>query len=797
MSKPVWHGIGGYRLFLSGDFTEKLLADELPLVFEWLDSQTDWGERHWELETVEQRLLEMAWSHLDNEEVLECFASYVVRHLSGSSSIFGKHVAPRVTAAYVSDEVRRRLALGTIVPMLGGPSGREFADIDLLRYTGLVQPTDLPWYLEQIRYSASNATTQELWVRVAFQGYDPGNVEHTQLIWALKEDGLGGLLLAGAFDAVPLDSQEADHQRLIWRVFYSGKDPDATEIRQGFPAKSEIVKLLNQIQEGKTDAWWRLDYWLQVDDSGLHRGGAEEWETDIRTFPGWDSSTPEIQESIVSGANAYLRSNRPDSEWYGTLDCQRPDLAGFRAFVLLHEEAPELFQDLPSTVWREWGSVFLAFPPKTSSDEIPYQTLLLTQAVAHGFEMIDTLRLIAEQKSDTSSYIFSSALRAACAVSDESQRTVLAEEFINVKWRTTVVEETVRVLVEIHNHPGAAQLSVDVAKVFAANKETHAIGAQIAGHILLNRAAEHWDDLWPVIVKSKELRFGVFHFISWRDRRNSELSVMLNEHQLGDLFKTLARDFPPKDDPDHQGYGEIGFRVSVSWWRDSVLNHLAQRGTWAAVDELTKLAGELPEVDWIVIRVAQARELARSKTWSPPTPADLMHIVRSPEKRIVENASQLQEVVLESLRRLQRDLQAETPDAAYYWNHPNRNNATPKDEKEISNYIKRHLDRDLLHSGIVINREVENRRGNITDIYVQATQKDGRLKGDTITIVGEVKGCWNEDLYADQEDQLLNRYLIENGHSHGIYIVAFFDGNRWKSTDRSSRHKAKKHTLED
>jgi hypothetical protein len=171
----------------------------------------------------------------------------------------------------------------------------------------------------------------------------------------------------------------------------------------------------------------------------------------------------------------------------------------------------------------------------------------------------------------------------------------------------------------------------------------------------------------------------------------------------------------------------------------------------------------------------------------------LAGIAQNGERRIVSSGLQLQDVILEALVRLQRELRGESPAAMDLWNAQTANSpATPKDEEQISWYVKRFLDRDLTRSGIIVNREVENRPLSINDLYVQCVDPETM---DQLTVIIEVKGCWHRDLYSSMKDQLYTQYMEQQGVSHGIYLVAYFDGDRWEGTDRASRHRARQHSV--
>jgi hypothetical protein len=159
--------------------------------------------------------------------------------------------------------------------------------------------------------------------------------------------------------------------------------------------------------------------------------------------------------------------------------------------------------------------------------------------------------------------------------------------------------------------------------------------------------------------------------------------------------------------------------------------------------------------------------------------------VQSADRRLIQNADQLLEAVIESVRRLESKLQsAEPPAAIDLWDKVGDGRFRPKDEERLSDYLKRHLDADLGERGIIFNREVTNRRGKETDIRVQALLKDcndGVL--DVLQIVIEAKGCWNPEIWKSMETQLANRYLQNADTNHGLYVVGWYVCPKWDPDD--------------
>ena len=98
--------------------------------------------------------------------------------------------------------------------------------------------------------------------------------------------------------------------------------------------------------------------------------------------------------------------------------------------------------------------------------------------------------------------------------------------------------------------------------------------------------------------------------------------------------------------------------------------------------------------------------------------------------------------------------------------------------------MKLHFDDDLKGKGIIVNREVEIRRGEKTDIHVDAILSGERTGVvDVVTVIIEVKGCWNPNLKTAMETQLVDRYLKDNECDYGIFLVGWYLCEKWDEDD--------------
>jgi hypothetical protein len=92
-----------------------------------------------------------------------------------------------------------------------------------------------------------------------------------------------------------------------------------------------------------------------------------------------------------------------------------------------------------------------------------------------------------------------------------------------------------------------------------------------------------------------------------------------------------------------------------------------------------------------------------------------------------------------------------------------------------------------------VNREVQPRRGQETDIYINAVAPNsGSQNINILTVVAEVKGCWNPETLHALKTQLADRYMKNNNFSCGLYIVGWYMCEKWTDTDYRKKVVCKK-----
>ena len=207
-----------------------------------------------------------------------------------------------------------------------------------------------------------------------------------------------------------------------------------------------------------------------------------------------------------------------------------------------------------------------------------------------------------------------------------------------------------------------------------------------------------------------------------------------------------------------------------------------KRGTRSACEGIRVIFSTLPHLDWLRWVLNDAEDLARQQSWEPVEPDALLELIRVSDARVVLDDDHLLELAVESLRRYEKRLRTETPAVEDLW-YPSNDSWKPRDEEAFSNHVKRYLEDELAGHKIVVNREVQVRKGQATDIHIDAIRMEGDRPAGLLKVIVESKGCWNNGLKSEMKTQLSDRYLSGSDCTRGIYLVAWFLCDEWDHED--------------
>jgi predicted NACHT family NTPase len=785
--------LGSYKSFLWGPLLDFLPVSGLPVALRWVKGQPVRNDPEYPFLDVVKNLLRRAWDHLDDPEILKPFADAVGRRLA---EYFGIPGLGRGREGAISDAQRHRLCEAMAPSWL--ELGKDPAAL-IFNQTPLLLPRDLPWVIERVRAAVSPERVA-FWVAVAQALFGPEHPGHVDaLLEAIPNCPPLEPAFAPFFAPVEIHSPQAEAMQADYRRF-QGWQERRRELGRPLepPPQERVAILLNSAEAGDIDAWVRLNLELTLEPTSTHYG--DELESDLTNLPGWNAADSIIRQRILDAAwNYLLRAQLSSADWLETDTRPRRDLAGYRALRLLEREQPDKIASLAPDRWRVWAPIIVAYPTILGGPgEEPHQVMVERAYRQAPEEVIGALLPLIDAQNKGDGCLMIHRKLALCW--DARLATALTEKAQDPSLRPEIMGGLLEALLE----GGSSE-----AETFA----TSLVSPPIPGEGIMRRKAvigatmllvhtedAGWEVVWPLFQADAD--FGREVITAVADRHDQAHGALMTHHLseelIGNLYAWLIRHFPPSEDPAHEGAHWVGPRESVTYFRDAVLQQLRNRGTQAACRTLERLAESLPEFSWLRWTAVEARGHTLRRTWIPPRPEVLQKMARDRDLRLVESADQLLGVVIESLRRLEQELQGETPGAPDLWSEVRKGVYRPKEENELSDYIARFLRRDIQGRGIVANREVEIRRGKgdalgeRTDIKIDAVAPGRRaVEYDHVTVIVEVKGCWNRRLKKDMKDQLRNRYLVENPCRHGLYLVGWCSCPKWDPADERKKRTPK------
>lgn len=835
---------GAYSLFLYRAPMEHLQACDLSTALSWVENHGVRPDPPYDLREIIGAILRFSWDRLDDPGIVTPFARITMLRLRHYNEVLGERGEEEARELLMSDVGRRRRLLAAVVPMI--PNLRQ--DLWSLHQHGLAQSSDLPWVLTRLQTERSTSRMRR-WVQLAIHLLNPHDRAGLYSLWSMLNDDLilreiGASLISQfpllqlefgpLFDPVLISSPQTQRAKEAFErreAIQRRYQEEADRQLQLDPTLVRVKRDLERFENGDLDAWWHLNWQMARGADGYL---SNDYEPDLTIFPAWQEADAETRGRIIRAGNRYIREQMPAPEkWIASgtgtnFTIFLPDNAGHRAFELLYREAPECLKTLAPEIWHRWAPVITAYRHRFAGGDHAVQRALIASAYAHAPEEIASTLMRLIDRANDANLSFDDSIQSISDCWDENWAAALLNKARDPQLTAQGVSTLLNFLLDREVDRACAFAIELVGNRSSANKKDREVAVVAAMALVLHTRDAGWATIWTAIQADSDFGNEVLSRIAGMMAREEILFTKLSETQLAELYLWLARRYPHDEDPNPMGFHEVTPREDIGHWRDMLLSHLQHRGTPDAVEAVGGIANELPHLTWLQRTLYGTREMTRWATWKWPTPEVVLQLLKNRNHRLIHNADQLLELVVESLHRLDHRLQQEEsravadlwnaiPKASIrgiaagvlanlrrkigqgtpaltingYWSEFGKQVnvlCSPKEENLLSDYVKRHLDDDLQGRGIVINREVQNRRREITDIRIDAVQYGPQRQVlDIVTVIIEVKGCWHAQLGNAMRSQLVNNYLQPVGIRHGIYLVGWFNDDQWDSNDPRKR----------
>lgn len=780
--------VGSYDCFLY-ELPEKLSTclkpEDLKYALVWISSvhNVDWHfKSHWE--KMRDWIIQESWENLLNlPELVEPFAKAVFAFIQRCDHAVSRDKEQEFNKRLLQDVEKRRLVTNAILPLFADQNKNVHL---LFTLFPLITEKDLKWMLEQ--YDSSSVEIAGLWselIGFLHQSAFPWNF--TWLLSLRRSHLLVAILVSYLLKPLSVFYHAVLRiKAFYWRRKYLlRKDDKQPPLKP--PPKERVLILLDKFEKGDPNAWWRLNLEMTLEPSSRYYG--DEFQPDLTQLPVWGEFGIDIHSRLINAARQYLlHPPKLDKSWIGTNTYNRPFMAAYRALVLLLDKDPQFVRQLSENVWKTWAPIFVAYSLNSGVDKEPH-TLLIKQAYQNAPEaIIETLMAIIDEENSRHDHIFITRRIEHCL--DEDLAKALFDKAKSGTLKPNCKGELLDLLFK-HNYKPATEYAKSQITPPLPKQEPDCENVLVTAESLFaNQPAVGWEVIKPVIEDNADFGKKVFER-SARLYRHDKIGLFtqhLNEIQVADIYLWLTRQYPYEEDPQIQGAHAIGPREHIADFRNGLLEHLKLKGTPESYRQFQRIASELPQLNWMKWVIIEAGKNTRAKTWKPLTAEQIIKLAQDNKRTYVESGQQLLDVICDSLERLEKKLHGEMPAAYDLWD--NRGNSRkpqyyPKDEPHLSDYIARHLANDLgQQRGIIVNREVQIRRGQRTDIHVDAINigTNGKVV-DIIKAIIEVKGCWNPELETGMKSQLVDRYLRDNQCPNGLYLIGWFNCDKWSDTD--------------
>lgn len=794
------HFFGAYAHFLR-TLPETLKARDLMPALQWATLLVAAGDRREDhhLRSLADEIMFKAWPIFDTEGLTEAFVDHIAARLRDHRPLFlglDRKAQKAFLLSLREDAHRRRTFLRALCSRQLGP-----IEVFLFKGAEFVQSADLEWLLSTAPGGAEeeSGVDVEALFNMIDAVFDDEKTDHVEALHAAMQRSPSVHTRYGTrFDAVPLDSPMRDD--------WLARQAQRRALEDGLPPPIEndpagrIRLLLAEAEAGRWEAWWQMTCFLAVTPKS--RGFGDETDYLIIDTPGWNEADPGVRDRIVAGAMPYLTSadTRVD-EWLGQwpMPILRQAVAGVRAFLVLKELSPEGYTRIEDAIWRKWAPVIVGLPRGNDAKGGPELDVVLPKALDRApEEFVAAVRTIIRLEREEVRKPGNERSRSFFAIlnhlpgcwSNDRLRDAISSE---LRDPDNTPAEYAALLDALLEAGVDSALDHSLALLAGADATTREWDVAVVDVLLRRAPARAWPTIRALMEADDELARMLVGRVASHFDFGTPFYRHFDEHDVAALYRLVARLYPPSGKDEERRNGFMSAWDSIAYLRDGLPRHLSTMGTETAVRLLNELIAEHPQLTQLAYDLTLAERAMRLKTWSSPTPREVLAFADDPSLKLVNSAADLGVILVEALAKYADALHGAQTPVRDLWDRQGGTKKEvyrPIDENGFTDVIARFLRTELGTKGVFANREVEIGRvpgapvGRRTDILVNAVRRrsDGR-RYDALTAVIETKGCWNDELFTAIDEQLFRDYMVRLRSQTGIYLVGWFETDKWDTTD--------------
>jgi hypothetical protein len=523
--------------------------------------------------------------------------------------------------------------------------------------------------------------------------------------------------------------------------------------------------------------------------------------SDITQLLAWNNTPNEIRLKIIELSEGYIEDNNDCfDEWFGTDLFHFIATTGYKSLILLKKHNPDFVSNLSPEIFDRWIYIIINYPESSgiAGTDKTYLDLIkdaYSKIPNKIIDIISTKINIENEREDG----FLPILRKIELCLDTDMQNALLEKLMD----ENIKNKPKSLIFEMLLDAGNEEAKLLAKKYIKDNNDELSVLVAVQ----LSKFCDNND--WKVIIEcvNKDSEFGKEFFLKYADNYDLKAKPIwkrIDDNELALLYIKLCDFFPKEDDPQFEGAHYIGAREEVGRFRDTILNQLVFKSTKESIKAIEFINNKLSTNEDVKFGLVSAKTNFRKANWQPLSPQEFLRLSQNGKMRVILNNTDLQNIVIESLERLEQRLQGESPLSQSLWNISKEQKIgyRHKEEEHLSNIISDHLTNDIQKFGISAYREVQfrcknliipdGRPGENVDLLISCTK--GSTK-EVLTVIVEIKGSWNQDVPTNMQTQLVDRYLDTGNYSHGLYLIGWYVCKVFISTEKYTSSSFQKYTI--
>jgi hypothetical protein len=653
--------LGAYTYeFLHNHVVAHLEPADLPHALQWVATRQQPIDRTHALHDLAAAIVECSYDHLDDPQVLESFVNVWIAKARRDSTWLPEGSSMPGGESLRLDSTRRRAIVEAVVATC--ESNPDHCSLRMVTWSLVATREDMDWLIDRIS-AAETEIARRAYALLIKTHFHPSDTALTEKLFPFVEkiEELHAEI-GSFFGSIGLDSEKAERLR---NTFYEGeRRREAQQSKQipEPPAFSDIEPFLEPSEDCQHEAFAQMVVHIKrripSDDlSDFFEKSFSDWGA-LRRL-----DTEQLQR-IARAAVSFLTHFTPSFQRYlehGTLS--GTDTEGFEALTFLFLHRKDVFDTLPDDVLRRWAPVVLEMQ-WAYEDRSWYSELLATIYRKAPKEILSAIQQIIEKENRDREYPHVIDVLHHCW--DYRLRSALLEKVKDEALKPVHFRGILKVLLK-QCEPEARDIAESYLTGRIPSNGIKRQKALLAASILMVMMHDSgWPVIWPVMKRCPAFgRELLNEFASDRDLDSSRFFKGLSEEQLAELYSWVCKEMP------ESATGSAGrtLRPATEWYRQSVVTELTMRGTWSAVEALEHIIEKHEDhAEDLKYSLAAARANAREITWTPWSPKEITDLLQDEERRLVGSAGQLQDVVMEALRRYQETLRTRSAQLEALWN---------------------------------------------------------------------------------------------------------------------------------